>query len=451
MEKELYKLTREQLIVMSALRFIKNKEVLNIALEFEIQEDIDLHFLMQAVNLTVLRNPNNRIRIIEKDKQYYQYFSNDAQEKIEYLEFADEKSYNKYIEKFAQTPFENNGINSQLYRVSVIKKPNNNLAICGCFNHLIYDAYSSAMFFKEAFEIYHALEENKALPKESISPFEIYEEQAKYAASKKYEIDRQYYDSVTETEPQYTILSGKKSKTFSSKEKAGLREAMVDPSMSGKTLIVPIANEFRDQINEYAKQNRITPQILYMLALVVYLGKACETNDVEISCTVNKRSTIKEQKAGGTLADAVELRTTFDNNISFIEALNITYKKLLEVYKHSYFPSTEVAAMKCEKFNTPNTKKYHGVLFTYQTPTKLDESIKYSFKRLPNGREWTACYLNIMPCNSENEYVADYSYMPKLISEENIKDYHNFMVKFIEEGIKNDNLSISDIITKVGK
>lgn len=449
--QELYELTQGQSVVVNALKYIKNKEVLNIALEFQIDSEIDLHILMQAVNLATLRNPNNRLQLIQKDDKYYQYYSNEAQDKIEYIELIDEKAYNKYIDEFAKTPFGKDGMSGKLFKISVIKKPNRKIAICGSFSHIKYDAYSSAMFFKETFDIYQAIIDNQPLPKEAYSVFQAYETQAKYLTSKRHESDIAYYEKEYETEPQYTIISGKKAKTYSDKERSGAREVLVDPSYKGESLVFPIDNQFRDAVYEYASKNNITPQIVYMLACRTYLSYVCETDDVIFNSTINKRSTVIEQKAGGTMADTILFRSVFNNNISFKEAINIIHSRLLEYYKHSYLSTMEIDNIYRKKANISNMRKCDSLVFTYQAPTKLANNIDYSIKRLQNGREWVSCYINIIPCNSKNEYVVDYSYMPKLVSEQVIRDYHNFMINFITEGINNDDKKISDIITNIGK
>lgn len=449
--QELYELTQDQGSVVFGLRYIKHKEVANIALEFQIDSEIDLHILMQAINLTALRNPNNRTRIVKNGDAYYQHYSNEAQEKIEYIEFDNEKDYEKYIGKFARESFGKDGMSGQLYKASVIKKPNGKIAMCGSFSHLIYDTYSSVMFFKETIDIYQALIDNEPLPKEAYSTFAAYEAQKKYLTSKKHEKDIAYYEKEFETEPQYTILSGRKSKAFPKKGRAGAREAVIDPSYEANYLVLPIKNEFRDAINDYASKNSITPQVLYMLACRTYLAHICETDDVIFDSTINKRSTIIEQKAGGTMANSILFRTVFDNDITFKEANDIVYSRLLEYYKHSYLSIEEVSNMLANKTKISIMEKYDCTILTYQAPIKLTNNIEYSVKRLQNGREWTSCYINIIPCNSKNEYVADYSYMPKLISEQTIRDYHNFMINFIEEGMKNDDMKISDIITRIGK
>jgi len=237
MEKKLYDLTQGQQLILLGLKYTKYKEIANIAVELEVDNDIDLHLLMQAAYLAIHRNPNNCIRITEKDKKKYQYFSNEAQDKIDYFEFDSEKDYEAYIQKFASTQFPNKGLDTQLYNLDIIKKPNNKIAICGCFNHMIYDTYSAVSLFREILLLYKAVKNNEPLPKESISPMAAYEEEKKYLQSNRFLKDKEFFDSEFSSEPHYTILSGTKSKAYKKKANYGLRPMFVDMKSRANTYV----------------------------------------------------------------------------------------------------------------------------------------------------------------------------------------------------------------------
>jgi len=451
MKKQLYELTQGQNLIVYAMRFIKYSEISNIGIEFQIDDEIDQHILVQAAALAVYRNPNNKVRFTVKDKITYQYFSDEGQDKIDYKEFENEEEYENYINALVRTPFPNKQLETQLYRLSIIKKPNGKFAICGCFNHFIYDTYSGIMTFKEILEIYKALKNGESIPKETLSPLEAYEDQKTYLASKKYLSDKEFYEKEFETEPRYTILSGAKSRTYLKKKKYGLVAALAGTKYAANTKVIPIERELVTAIDEYSAKNRITPQVVYILALRTYLGYVCNSDDVEITCTVNRRTTAVYRKAGGSMADGIQFRTIMKNDMSFKEGADYIFKTLLEYYKHSNFPATAVSAMKVEKFKNPQYGEYESVVFTYQNTMKLDDNFNYSVKRIPNGREWVPLYFAVIPSNSNGDYVADYSYMPKLIKGEVIQDFHQFMIQFISEGIKEDNISINELLKKVGK
>ena len=451
MERKLYDLTVGQNVIAWSIGKIRNKEVMNICVEFQFDSEMDKHLLMQAVNMAALRNPNNQVRFTVKDKKVYQYFSEEAQEKIEYLEFENEDEYNKGIKKLCETPFPNNAIETQLYRLVVFKKPNGKLAILGVFAHLIYDTYSSVMMFKEIIDIYKALLKGNPLPPEAFSPMPAYEEEKKYFGSSRYQRDIKFYEEMYSTEPQYTCIAGKNAKTVKKNRKCGIVAALVNPSMSADSLVFPLDREFVNNINQYSLDHKVTSQNLYILALRTYLSVVCETDDVLFECAVNRRTTLNKRKAGGTFADSATLRTIFTNDISFNEALNITNDTISEVYKHVNLGIQTSSGILKAKYNTAPIEAYGGALFTYQAPLKLDDEIEYTIRRVPNGREWTILYISILPCNSSNDYVADYSWIKKAVSETNVRDFHEFMIKFIEEGIKDDSQSLKDIIRKAGK
>jgi len=181
------------------------------------------------------------------------------------------------------------------------------------------------------------------------------------------------------------------------------------------------------------------------------LGLVSETNDVTIDATINRRTTSAQRYAGGNLSDAILLRTILNNDVSFKDGMNYINNTVLEYYKHSNYGAEKVETEFISRFNTPRISHYASTLFTYQSAFSLDDENKCTIKRLPTGKEWNPLYMSIIPKNTDGDYIADYSYMPKLISENDIKDYHNFMINFIFEGIKDENASIQDIIKRAGK
>ena len=451
MERKLYDLTVGQNLLTFGLKFMPHAKIMNINMEFQFDSEVDQHILMEAINLAALRNPNNRIRLTVKDKVTYQYFSNDSQDKIDYMEFSTEEDYERYVKKACETKFPNKSMDVQLYRLSVLKKPNGKLAILGVFSHFIYDAYSGVMLFKEIVDLYKALMNNMPLPAETISPIAAYEEEKAYLNSERFESDKKYFEEAFKTEPRYTVLSGKKCKAFRKNKRTGLASYVASPSCRADAIVIPFEREFTDKVNKYALNNRISTQNVYMLALRTYLSIVCESDDVMFDCSANRRTTLVRRRAGGTLGDSVKFRTVYKNDISFKEALHIVSKVILEGYKHVDFGVQNVESIISKNFNASPLNNYNSVIFTYQAPSKLDSEIEYTIRHLSNGREWTGCYIMIMPCNSNNDYVADYSYLKSMCSEKDVRDFHEFMVRFIEEGLNDDSVSIDEIIKKVGK
>lgn len=448
MEKTLYPLTMSQNLMFYEMDLMPYKQIVNICVEFEFKCDIDKSLMMQAINLSLMRNPNNYVRIVKQGKQLMQYFTEDSLDKIEYLEFETEEAYQKSLKKFNCTPFENKHIESQLFRVRLFKKPNGTLTLGGCFSHVIYDAYSIMMAFKDICDCYKALLHNLPIPEAKISPIKAYEDDYKYYGSERQKADDDYIRNVLfATEPQFTTINGKDYKSNIKGKRYGKFEMGL--KMSAGMLNIPISKEFNDKIVEFATSHKVTAEAVYMLAARTFLANVCEVDDVLIDSVIGRRTTLAQKKAGGSMADGTFVRTVFGTNLSFIDSLNETYKSILENYKHANYGAQAACGIYHSKFNCPQKECYHTFLLTYQMETFVDDEIKYKFTRLDNGKEISNVYLSVMPCDSENNYVANYAYQADFVKEEKIREFHNFIMAFIEEGMKDENASCDELIKRV--
>lgn len=446
MNKKIYPLTQTQNTIMYSLKYVP-QQYANIAFEFVFSNDIDKDTMLQAMTLSMMRNPSNYTRLIKTGKEIKQYFTNDSLDKVDYLVFSDDETYDKSLNEYAQKPFANKSLETQLYRIRLVKKPNGEFAIHGCFSHIIYDAYSIMVAFKDICEIYKALLYEKPIPKITYSLLEAFEMDYAYNNSTRYKTDEEFFDkNVFSTEPQFTCINGKDDKHFISNQRKG--KMAISLSMKGGMLDLPIDKGLVDKVNAYSLNNKISTQALYILACRSYLAKVCEVDDVSISSVVDRRPTLIHKKSGGTMADATYVRTIFSGDVSFREALNIVNSAELLSYKHSSYSGIRSIEMTHKKFKCSQIETYSTFYFTYNPYIYVDDIIKYKVRHISSGKETLNVYLSIMPCDSDMNYVGNYSYQSKFVSKEKIKEFHDFMIKFIQVGVGNDELSINKIVER---
>lgn len=450
MEKKLYPLTQSQNLMFFEMDLMPFKQIVNICMEFEFKSQINQNIMAQAINLAMMRNPNNYIRLVKDGKEIKQYFTEDSLDKIEYIEYTDENEYQKSLKKFNGQPFPNKHIETQLFRIRFVKKPNGLYAINGCFSHVIYDAYSIMMTFKDICDCYKSLSNSEPIKESSISPIKAYESDYAYMESDRRAADKEFFENVQfASEPQYTVINGKNDKSVLKNKRYG--KLTFNLKLNGGMLNIPIDRQLSDDIEKYASDNGMTGESIYMLAMRTFLSNVCETNDITINNVIGRRNTVVQKKAGGSMADGVYVRFTFDNDKTYNEALKETYKEILESYKHANYGAEATLDILHGKFNAPKMYVYNSMLLTYQPALYKEDDLEYSFLRLPNGKEISNVYLSVMPCDSNNNYVANYAFQSDFVSEDKIKEFHDFIMKFIRLGIDNDNLTLNELIERAGK
>lgn len=446
-----YPLNQSQKLMFFQMTKCPCKQIVNICTEVEFQEDIDQKVLMQALYLGIMRVPSASTRLHMTDKTTtMQYFSDAAPEKIEYLDYTGkttEQLENDY-KVWNGTPFPNKQMDTQLYVLKLIKKPNGKYAVYGCYSHTIFDAYSIMTTMKEILGVYKALINHTAMPADLPSPLPAYEVDYKYQNSEKHEEDRKFFDEyIYDTEPQYTHINGKDSKEFPQKTKYG--KYYFTLKMPGDSIDLPIPRELNARITEYALANKISPQSVYLLAVRTFLSGVCDVEDVYMMNTVARRATIAQKRAGGTMINSVPLRFRFPNSITFADACKQVYETQCTVYRHANFDTNEALDFSNKKFNVPTLKTYHFMALTYQPFFVLDDSVPVVFRRMPNGCETQGLYMSIMPNSADGDMICNYAYQVGFTKPESIRKLHEFLLKFTDAAIKNPDKTLSEFISEL--
>ena len=449
-EVKYYPLTQAQLMLFFQMKYCIKKQCVNLCTEIEFQEDIDTNLMLQALYTGVLRSPALHIRLHKNpDKTIVQYFSDAAPEKLEIVDFSDksEEEFNKTIAKWNGTPFPNKLMETQLYNLKLILKPNGKYAIYGNYCHIIADAYSIMATFKDIMGVYDAIKNQKPMPAPLPSPLPAYEADFKYQGSDKEKEDLKFFDEeIFDTEPQYTNLNGRSDKAFLKDKKYG--KYHYSPAMKGDAVVYTIPAEVDKAATEFALANKVSPQAMYLLAIRTYLSGMCKVDDVTFTNTVARRATLAQKRAGGTMVNAIPLRFRFNNETTVAEACRLVYANQCESYRHANCSCGGILSMVDKKYNKPQGMSYFDFGTTYQPYFLIDDSVQVKFKRMPNGCETQSVYMSIMPCDNKGTISIDYSYQVAAYTPESLKKFHDFIVDFLREAVKEPEKTLSYFIEK---
>ncbi|GEM_PF-3755276 len=449
-DKKYYPLTPAQRVLVFELKYCPFAQIVNISYEIEMKEGIEPLLLCRAIEWTLQKNQAASIRLHKTEKGVKQYFSDEKVAAVEYVDFTGkrESQYEKQLVNWSKKPFPNKHMDTCLYVMRVVRKPNGRYGIYGCFSHLIYDIFGLAYLHKNILAVYQALLNGTEVPDVSTSILEVYEKEFKYPKSEKHDRDRAFYDSeLYKTEPQYTSVNGLKAREFSTKTRYG--SFCVSPFMRGGMLDLPVDMTIDKAVLEYAMGNGVSSQACYLLAVRTWLAHGCGVDDVTFTNVVSRRATLAQKKAGGTMANGLLFRTIIDKDASFEKGCNIVFNNLASTYRHPDIDAGEVVVMGYEKFGTPKLKTYSGMGFSYCNLPVSGQNMPMSFRRIPTGKETLAAYCTLIPCDTEGNLIINYSFLKDFVSEETIRSFHHFIMKFMEYGVAHPTEKIEAITQKI--
>jgi hypothetical protein len=430
-----------------------HRNVVNIPTSIVVEASWDLALLENAVRLAVGRWDSFGLRMVRDGREWRQYFAEPALLSLERKDFRG--STQAEMDRF----FTAQGAKvlplkeTPLARMWVFADPQGRPGVFSVINHLIMDSWSIGNFYADIVAIYQALEGGCPLPKppvpyESVLPGELaYLDSARYAADKEY-----WRAELTTTEGFFTSLRG-------SEELAAYRRKKKSPelracrsfylrSKAGHVVKVVSAADVARCAEFLAEQRYPSMQLLFLLALRLYLAKVNKTPDVTIGATLSRRGSLAEKRTGGSRVHHVEMRSVFDEDVTFAQALDAMLEQQNLHYRHMDFPSTEVVMMPIEAFGHKPGVTHWGLLFTFQTMAP-PVGIAYHTQWYCNGATASAAYLTIMDDDGSGGLRCYWEHSLARMPASVIETAHDSMVRVLRAGVQRPDATLGELMDLV--
>ena len=449
---QLYPITSGQMMIYYTQKFCYKKQISNICAVVNIENDVDEALLYQSVLLAAMRFPSMNCRITNKDDKLMQYFVDTIPELIHTVDLSacSEQEIDSTIDKWSAVPFPNKGMDVPLYRINILKMPGGKFALYFCVCHMIMDAYALMGLTTYISQIYAALRDGTAFPVLKKTPMECYMSGFSYFTSEKYQKDQAWWKELFKTEPTFTSMNGTTGRDYVKDKKYGV--VLRSWKVTADHLNLRIPKEIVEMVNSLAEQYMVSPHTVYLVAMRAYLSAVCGTEDVTFMDTVARRSTLVQKHAGGTMVNAIPLRTTFSNDMSLGDTLVQMFRTQRETYRHADVPCGQILQMIKQIHNPPVgmvNHNYTSVSLTYQPYFIYDESaFRCTFQRRKSGAAATPLYLSIMPIDNSGDFWVNYEYLTDLVRRDSLEKSHAFMLNFVRYGFKNPDSTVADLMKK---
>ena len=218
-----------------------------------------------------------------------------------------------------------------------------------------------------------------------------------------------------------------------------------------KTITNVVDAEFASKIYSFLEEQNVSLTTLFSFAYRTYLSAVNNrAEEIFFEDILDHRSTLAERNCGGNRATGAFLITNFPESTSFKEALAETSKTLMQIYAHIELPHFEVDAIMREVVNVANpAEQPSAMIISCMPPVPFPEELKEwnpDFKGFSNGHFPMLDYTIIVPDERTGEITFHYEYNVHYLSEEIIGKMHNYILKAIEMGINDPNVTIGEIM-----
>ncbi len=454
MERELYPLTAAQNILFYSQKYSFQKQINNVATLLLIEEDIDIEIFKSALLKSYERIDALRLRITKHEGSVMQYFLDKEQPEMHYLNLSGKNPeevdavFNKLASKRV-THFD-----KPLSRVFFLENCNGMKGIFFIVSHLILDSWGICNFFKDVMSVYEAMAKGGEYPKAPYAYKDLMLQELNYRNTPQYIKDREYWinEFSPTNEPIFTHLNGSKvlDKVRKKKKNPLYRRATSLSFLSfASQEILLIPKDMVDKMKLFCSEHRLPVQTLIMLAYRSFISKINRREkDILFYTVLARRGTLAEKSSGGSRVYFLPFRTILDESTTFKDSLEMLAEKQSSIYKHSAINPLENMGIITKAYNKKPTEAYASGSLTFQPiPIVHPNGAKIHSKWYCNGASSNYFYMTVMDDDGSGALRFYYEYKKTIVSVESIRELHSYMLKFIETGLNNKDITIGELLS----
>lgn len=443
-----YELNPSQEVVNLQCKYSLFKRVVNILSSATTSKDIDIDIMTKALNKTIERNDCLRIRFVKKDGKLMQYFLEEdeiAYQHVPYIEFSTEEEQFKFFEKFRKKPI--------AYRKGVVIEPyfcktfDNKFMIVLKVCHLVLDIYGLNNIYKDLFEVYEALIENKELPPlpakfEDVVIKDLILKHNKEIKQRNTDFFTKY---LSEREiPYYAGIHGPNEPFWQKQLSKGEHASkMFFIKNDTQGYMYHIDKNIVNQAIEYCKEKHCSISNFFFYTLSICASKI--NNDVKNMLPLelcNCRGTLTERKAAGTKAQSLACYTVVDKEKSFDENFLAFSKEQTNLYRYIGFSDLEFQSLLHKIYKQSLMNTFYSIAFSF---IPMQKSKDFDIQIYSNGKCALPAYLALMWDVQTNNIDMIYDCYIKTHKPEDVENFHKTYLSILNQVLKDAQIKIKDI------
>ncbi len=217
-----------------------------------------------------------------------------------------------------------------LYRLSLVKKKEDEWVLVICMHHIIADGMSLDIFLQKLFGFYVELYKGKQLDAEPDAGFyQFVQEENEKLACGKYDKQKDYW---IEKAKGMEVLDF--SRDYSS---------IHDNFGTGKEVNFPISEELMRRVEVSSVDEEVTPFIFCLAAFSVLMGKCCNQENVVVSSPFTYRPGLELDNTIGCFIYTLPLKANVEGDRLFKDVVAEMYDEIIQTYQNVGYPNNLIA------------------------------------------------------------------------------------------------------------
>ena len=457
---KVYPLTSAQKLHYYSMKYCPKKQVLNIGSGLTIQVELEWDVLKQCIQEAIMRCEAMRVQFAEdKEGNVYQYVVQEPAIEIKHFDFGhwkEEDAHAKMTE-WTSTPFEM--YDAPMYEIVMIKMSDNFHGMYVKVNHLIMDAQSLIVFFKDIIELYASkVYDEVPEPKEMASYLKQLEKDLAYeAGTASSQKDREFFENlISSSEPIFTDIHGRgkleaeRTRTGNPKQRAAINTS---DNVDANLVNFQLEEEPTMELLKFCEEHHVSLTCLLLMGLRTYLQKENEEDDISVSTTIARRATLLEKRCGGTRIHSFPFRTIVSREDTFLEGIFKIRDMQNQYFRHANYSPSEYYAYRKQYYNLENGQTYEAMALTYQPLMMkydgpgLDKlgDIKYNTRRYSNSACAHTLYLTVSHRTTGGLDFC-FEHQTGVVTFEKLQEVYYYLCRILFHGIEDCNRTVGEII-----
>ncbi|MBU7314575.1 non-ribosomal peptide synthetase [Paenibacillus oleatilyticus] len=421
-------LTNSQKRIWYVENIYPNSNIHNVALAMHFKGCIDFRTLEMCIQIFISKHPGIRIQIGHSNNETHQYVV-EQQKPVDFIDFSKqdqpEAAFHAWVKKEMAAPFRLE--HSPLYHMTMFRISDENTGFFYRFHHIIADGKSlTQIIVDQIVELYEKLTAREPVNKEVEFSFldSIDNEQA-YLNSKRFEKGRQFWlDRFKDLPEAFPIRSS---------------------SMISKRTRFKLSLEQTGRMKQFADRHQISMNTFFVGAMLLYLNKFVQQNDLIINTPVLNRSGHQEKNMFGMFTSTMPLRIYIDEQQSILAVLQSVQKELMRCYAHQKYPYNLLH--QDLQLKKKGIDSLFEVIVNYlgTRPPREMNGVPLELVEYTSEKQAESLQFIIKDWSLDGSLLVEYDYKTDLFTDEEIRFMHTRLLFLMDIMMQHESVTVSDL------
>ena len=434
-----------------------HKQVTQIPESMIVKKELDFDVMKKAFNIEIERNDCLRLRFFKEKGKIKQYFIDEYKvDNIPVLDFKTDEERQTVLGADAQKPVKM--LKDETFRIKFFRMSDGRNGVYINIHHLVMDNAAVFIFFADLFAIYDSLMNGTEMPKPLGKYEEIVQKELAYVANpenlkKEEQAYREYMEK--DGEPLYLGVEGPRhlEAERAKKKNPNIKAPSLFDPINDKAELTKHSINYEDsqKIFEFMKENNVGGECLVQLAMRLHVSKVNNRhNDTYFIVLCPRRRTLKEKRAGGTLAVPLPWRVVLPEETTFRDALNKMADVQFWAFSHMNYPYLEYRKLQRDMYNYPAAAGASTMMFSwFPLEAGTMNNWDYQFEGYNLGRYIMVIYTFAMKDAATGCLKLSCMHRTKYVTVEEAMALHLGAEKALKLGVENPDMTLGEIIDKM--